>query len=56
MGAGNDTFTWDPGDGNDTVEGQGGTDSLEFNGSNAAENIDVSATARACACSVTWRM
>jgi hypothetical protein len=43
MGAGNDTFTWNPGDGSDTVEGQGGKDVLDFNGSNAAEKIDVSA-------------
>jgi Ca2+-binding RTX toxin-like protein len=41
LGAGNDTFQWDPGDGSDTVEGQDGTDKLVFNGSNAAENIDV---------------
>ena len=43
MGAGNDTFQWDPGDGNDTVEGQGGSDTLRFNGSNIGEAIDVSA-------------
>ena len=41
MGAGNDVFQWDPGDGNDTVEGQDGIDSLLFFGSNASENIDV---------------
>ena len=43
MGAGDDTFIWDPGDGSDTVEGQAGTDTLLFNGSNANENIDISA-------------
>jgi len=43
MGAGNDTFQWDPGDGNDVVEGQAGTDRLLFNGSNASENFDASA-------------
>ena len=43
MGSGNDTFVWNPGDGSDTVEGQGGNDALDFNGSNAAENIDISA-------------
>ena len=43
MGSGNDTFQWDPGDGNDTVEGEGGTDALQFNGSNIGEEIDVSA-------------
>ena len=42
-GGGNDTFVWDPGDGSDTIEGQGGADAMDFNGSNAAENIDVSA-------------
>ncbi|MDG3008156.1 beta strand repeat-containing protein [Paludisphaera mucosa] len=43
MGAGNDVFQWDPGDGSDTVEGQGGADSMLFFGANIAENIDVSA-------------
>jgi Ca2+-binding RTX toxin-like protein len=43
MGAGNDTFVWNPGDGNDTVEGQAGSDTLLFNGSNASENINLSA-------------
>jgi Ca2+-binding RTX toxin-like protein len=43
MGAGNDTFVWNPGDGSDIVEGQGGVDTLQFNGSNANENIDLSA-------------
>ena len=27
LGAGDDTFQWDPGDGNDTIEGQDGSDS-----------------------------
>ncbi len=43
MGAGNDTFVWNPGDGSDTVEGQAGADTLLFNGSNANENITLSA-------------
>ena len=43
LGDGNDTFVWDPGDGSDTVEGQDGTDAMVFNGSNANENIDLSA-------------
>jgi Ca2+-binding RTX toxin-like protein len=43
LGSGNDTFQWDPGDASDTVEGQGGHDTLAFNGSNAAEHIDISA-------------
>jgi Ca2+-binding RTX toxin-like protein len=42
LGAGNDTFQWDPGDGSDTVEGQDGKDVLDFNGSNASENMTVS--------------
>ncbi len=43
LGLGNDLFVWNPGDDNDTIEGQGGLDTLRFNGSNAAENIDISA-------------
>jgi Ca2+-binding RTX toxin-like protein len=43
MGAGDDTFTWNPGDGSDIVEGQAGTDTLQFNGANIAEKIDLSA-------------
>ncbi len=43
LGAGNDRFIWNPGDDNDVVEGQQGTDTLEFNGAGVAENIDISA-------------
>ncbi|MGA9034900.1 MAG: calcium-binding protein [Pseudolabrys sp.] len=43
LGAGNDTFQWDPGDGSDIVEGQDGTDTLLFNGANIGEKIDISA-------------
>jgi Ca2+-binding RTX toxin-like protein len=43
LGAGDDTFQWDPGDGSDTVEGQAGTDTMLFNGSNVSERMDVSA-------------
>ena len=43
LGSGADTFQWDPGDGSDTIEGEGGSDVLDFNGSNIGENIDVSA-------------
>ena len=43
LGTGNDTFVWNPGDGSDIVEGQAGTDTMLFNGSNANENIDISA-------------
>ena len=41
MGAGDDVFQWDPGDGNDTIEGQDGIDTMLFFGSNASENIDI---------------
>ena len=34
MGAGDDTFVWNPGDDNDTIEGQAGVDTLLFNGAN----------------------
>jgi len=43
LGAGDDVFNWDPGDGSDVVEGQAGTDTLRFNGSAANETFDVSA-------------
>jgi hypothetical protein len=43
LGTGNDRFSWNPGDDNDVVEGEAGADVLDFNGSNAAETIDVSA-------------
>ena len=33
LGAGDDTFQWDPGDGSDVVEGQDGLDTMLFNGS-----------------------
>src|SRR6185503_20134082 len=41
MGANDDVFQWDPGDGNDTVEGQDGFDFMVFFGANIAENIDI---------------
>jgi Ca2+-binding RTX toxin-like protein len=41
MGLGNDTFVWNPGDDNDTLEGQGGFDTMDFNGANVAENINL---------------
>jgi Ca2+-binding RTX toxin-like protein len=43
LGAGNDTFQWDPGDGSDVVEGQDGADTLAFNGSNVNERMELSA-------------
>jgi Ca2+-binding RTX toxin-like protein len=43
LGDGNDTFRWDNGEGSDRVEGQGGRDTMLFNG--AAGNEDVTMTA-----------
>jgi Ca2+-binding RTX toxin-like protein len=43
LGAGEDTFVWDPGDGSDTVDGQEGADTMLFNGANGAEQVDLSA-------------
>jgi Ca2+-binding RTX toxin-like protein len=43
LGAGDDVFQWNPGDGNDTVEGQDGFDNLLFFGANIAENVTISA-------------
>lgn len=45
LGAGDDTFQWDPGDGNDVVEGQAGRDTLRFNGSAVNEFFGISASA-----------
>ena len=42
LGAGDDTFIWDPGDGSDTVEGQDGTDVMVFNGADANERVALS--------------
>ena len=43
LGAGDDTFVWDPGDGSDTIEGEAGADTMRFNGANVAEQVDLSA-------------
>jgi len=43
LGAGDDVFGWDPGDGSDTVDGQDGRDTLAFNCSAADERMQVSA-------------
>ena len=43
LGAGDDTFQWDPGDGSDTIEGQEGTDTMLFNGNGANELFEASA-------------
>ena len=41
LGASNDTFIWNPGDGSDIVEGEAGIDTLLFNGANIAETINI---------------
>jgi hypothetical protein len=46
LGSGADTFQWDPGDGSDAVEGQGGVDRLDFDGSNIGENLSLVASGR----------
>jgi Ca2+-binding RTX toxin-like protein len=43
LGAGDDTFVWDPGDGSDTIEGQSGADTMLFNGANVSEQVNLSA-------------
>ncbi len=43
MGGGDDVFQWDPGDGSDVIEGDGGYDTMLFNGAAAAEVFDYSA-------------
>ena len=43
LGAGDDTFQWDPGDGSDVIEGQDGRDAMTFNGSGANERMEASA-------------
>ena len=47
LGTGDDRFNWDPGDANDSVEGQGGTDTLAFNGSAATRSSPCRPTAAA---------
>ena len=44
LGAGDDRFVWDPGDGSDTVEGRKGADTMTFNGSGANEHFGLSAS------------
>ena len=43
LGAGNDVFQWDPGDGSDIIEGQAGADKMLFNGSGGDEIFEASA-------------
>jgi Ca2+-binding RTX toxin-like protein len=42
LGDGDDRFRWDPGEGSDDVRGGRGTDTLEFNGADAAEQFTIS--------------
>jgi Ca2+-binding RTX toxin-like protein len=46
LGADADRFIWNPGDGSDVVDGQGGHDVLFFFGTNDAETLDLSAQGR----------
>jgi Ca2+-binding RTX toxin-like protein len=45
LGDGNDEFGWVPGDGSDFVDGGAGLDTLDFDGANADENIQIFANA-----------
>ncbi|HET8759341.1 MAG TPA: calcium-binding protein [Solirubrobacteraceae bacterium] len=42
LGSGNDVVQWGPGDGNDSIEGETGSDRIEFTGSAIAEAYGVS--------------
>jgi Ca2+-binding RTX toxin-like protein len=43
MGAGDDVFQWNPGDGNDTIEGGADNDTMLFFGANIAETVNIAA-------------
>jgi Ca2+-binding RTX toxin-like protein len=43
LGGGDDRFQWNPGDGNDVIDGQNGIDTHEFNGSAASEIFSLNA-------------
>jgi Ca2+-binding RTX toxin-like protein len=43
LGAGDDTFRWDNGEGSDVIEGQDGLDTMLFNGAQVAEQVTLSA-------------
>ena len=43
LGTGNDVFSWDPGDNSDAVDGEAGSDRLDFHGSAASENLEIAA-------------
>src|SRR6266487_384204 len=40
LGAGDDTFVWDPGDGSDTLEGQDGTDTFVWDPGDGSDTIE----------------
>jgi Ca2+-binding RTX toxin-like protein len=42
LGTGDDSFTWDPGDGSDVVEGEDGFDKMVFNGAAGSEAFEAS--------------
>jgi Ca2+-binding RTX toxin-like protein len=44
MGAGNDRFQWNPGEGSDVIDGGAGFDTHEFNGAAAAETFSLQAS------------
>jgi hypothetical protein len=44
-GAGDDTLVWDPGDGNDLIEGQADNDTMEFKGAAGGDAFEASAVA-----------
>ena len=46
LGSDNDRFIWNPGDGNDVVDGEGGHNVLFFFGTSDAETLDLSAHGR----------
>jgi hypothetical protein len=46
LGSGTDSFRWDPGDGSDTIEGDSGTDTLDFNGAGAPEVMSLTPNGR----------
>jgi RTX calcium-binding nonapeptide repeat (4 copies) len=43
LGAGTDTFRWDPGEGSDVIEGQDGTDRMLFNGAGIVDTVTMAA-------------
>lgn len=45
LGAGDDTFLWDPGEGSDVIEGQDGRDAMVFNGADIVDTVTMSANA-----------